>query len=116
MKIKWLSQIGASLQDSVFWIDAGLSNDHNFLSWTDPVFDAKLAEAMHSSRECVFFGKDNLEYVWSAELPLKYFLENVIPEYHIIGGLFGGPWQSLQVLCERFMERLDVCLQNEKDI
>lgn len=119
-KFLWPLQIKKELKkyDRVYWIDAGLSQEHLFMPYYVPekgyfeieLFDDRMLKKLHSwsNEKCFLIGKYNEnKFFWSQGI-------EGYSEYHIIGGLFGGVPDDVIRTCDIFVKLLNECI--EKDL
>jgi len=118
-KFLWINDIKKEVKnfDKVYWIDAGLSQEHLFMPYYVPkdgyfeisLFNKDLMERFHewSEKKCFVLGKYNRDrFYWS---PSK----NPEWDYHVIGGSFGGDSKKFTSMCKKFAKILHEAIEED---
>ena len=126
-KLDWLN-INNYDCDYIYWIDAGLCYSgllpNKYLkvgkSYNDSYYGSDLFSNLWLynlityTKDRVFIcAKENLKNYWDSSLPYKYFITEINSDYHIIGGLFGGCADRVNILYDKFLKLISSLLENE---
>lgn len=126
LKILWLlDNLPNNDDDSIYWIDAGLSysglipdkylningNTYYDKYFNCSLFNEKFIQNLIRFTDNKFFviAKENVNFFWDQTIPEKFYT-TYCRDRHIIGGLFGGKKQIVKIVCNKFIELLNVLL------